>query len=340
MAGFVDEAQLHVKAGDGGAGAVAFRREAHVDQGGPDGGDGGRGGDVWLVATTNQSSLLGFRDHPHRRGGDGGHGGGKKKHGANGAPISRCRCRWAPGPGEPAGRSWSTWSGRRPVAGRRRWPRRAGQRQLPHQPAAGTGLRRAGGEGPRAVVRPRAGPGRRRGPGRVPQRGQEHPHLPDLGGQAQDRRLPVHHPRAQPGRGAGRRRLRPSRWPTSPGWSRGRPTGKGLGHRFLRHITRSRVLVVLVELDPVTGVSPVRAAPGAARRARALPARSDRAAPAGGRVQDRHGRRGGRKASGALRPDVAISAVTGQGITELVGRLTGLVSRGPLGRARGSGGRW
>ena len=99
MVGFVDEAQLHVKAGDGGAGAVAFRREAHVDKGGPDGGDGGRGGNVWLVATTNQSSLLGFRDHPHRRGGDGGHGGGKKKHGARGpdlevpVQIGRASCR-------------------------------------------------------------------------------------------------------------------------------------------------------------------------------------------------------------------------------------------------------
>ena len=87
MSGFVDEAQLHVKAGDGGAGAVAFRREAHVDKGGPDGGDGGRGGNVWLVASHNQSSLLGFRDHPHRRAGDGGHGGGKKKHGARGADL-------------------------------------------------------------------------------------------------------------------------------------------------------------------------------------------------------------------------------------------------------------
>ena len=87
MSGFVDQAQVHVKAGNGGAGAVAFRREAHVDRGGPDGGDGGRGGDVWLVATTNQSSLLGFRDHPHRRATDGGHGGGKRRHGANGADL-------------------------------------------------------------------------------------------------------------------------------------------------------------------------------------------------------------------------------------------------------------
>src|ERR1700761_4242385 len=84
MAGFVDQAQLHARAGDGGAGAVSWRREAHVARGAPDGGDGGHGGDVWLVASVNQSSLLGFRDHPFRRATDGGHGSGQKKHGARG----------------------------------------------------------------------------------------------------------------------------------------------------------------------------------------------------------------------------------------------------------------
>ncbi|HEY8081045.1 MAG TPA: GTPase ObgE [Acidimicrobiales bacterium] len=88
MSGFVDRAQLHAKGGDGGAGAVSFRREAHVDKGGPDGGDGGRGGDVWLVADTNQASLLGFRDHPFRRGTSGGHGQGKRKHGARGEDLT------------------------------------------------------------------------------------------------------------------------------------------------------------------------------------------------------------------------------------------------------------
>ncbi|HVM01583.1 MAG TPA: GTPase ObgE, partial [Acidimicrobiales bacterium] len=82
---FVDEAQLHVKAGDGGAGAVSFRREAHVAKGGPDGGDGGAGGAVWLVADPNVASLLAFRDHPHRRAASGGHGQGKGRHGASGA---------------------------------------------------------------------------------------------------------------------------------------------------------------------------------------------------------------------------------------------------------------
>ncbi|MFN8019050.1 MAG: GTPase ObgE [Acidimicrobiales bacterium] len=87
MSGFVDEAQLNVRGGDGGAGCVSFRREAHVPRGGPDGGDGGKGGDVWLVADRNVSSLLAFRDHPHRRAGSGVHGQGKKKHGHGGEDL-------------------------------------------------------------------------------------------------------------------------------------------------------------------------------------------------------------------------------------------------------------
>jgi GTP-binding protein len=87
MSGFVDECGLHVKAGDGGAGTVAFRREAHVPKGGPDGGDGGNGGNVWLVADRNVASLLGFRDHPHRRATSGAHGQGKRKHGRSGEDL-------------------------------------------------------------------------------------------------------------------------------------------------------------------------------------------------------------------------------------------------------------
>lgn len=87
MSGFVDSAQLHAKAGDGGAGCVSFRREAHVAKGGPDGGDGGRGGDIWLVADHNQASLLGFRDHPFRRATDGEHGTSKRQHGSRGKDL-------------------------------------------------------------------------------------------------------------------------------------------------------------------------------------------------------------------------------------------------------------
>ncbi len=87
MPGFVDEAQVHVRGGNGGAGAVSFRREAHVAKGGPDGGDGGAGGDVHLVASNQVASLLAFEDHPHRRAGDGTHGGGKRRHGRRGTDL-------------------------------------------------------------------------------------------------------------------------------------------------------------------------------------------------------------------------------------------------------------
>src|SRR5215211_3421581 len=85
MTNFVDEAQLNVRGGDGGAGCVSFRREGPVTMGGPNGGDGGDGGDVWLVANRNVASLLAFRDHPHRRAGSGGHGKGKDLHGKSGS---------------------------------------------------------------------------------------------------------------------------------------------------------------------------------------------------------------------------------------------------------------
>src|SRR5882757_6527424 len=87
MSNFVDEAQLNVRAGDGGAGAVSFRRESHTPKGGPDGGDGGKGGDVWLRANRNVASLLAFRDHPHRRATSGVHGRGDKRHGASGTDL-------------------------------------------------------------------------------------------------------------------------------------------------------------------------------------------------------------------------------------------------------------
>ena len=88
MSSFVDSAQLHAKAGGGGAGCVSFRREAHVAKGGPDGGDGGRGGSVWIVADHNQASLLGFRDHPFRRATDGQHGTSKRQHGSGGKDVT------------------------------------------------------------------------------------------------------------------------------------------------------------------------------------------------------------------------------------------------------------
>ena len=87
MSQFVDECQLNVRGGDGGAGCVSFRREGPVAMGGPNGGDGGDGGDVWLVADHNVSSLLAFRDHPHRKASNGVHGKGKDQHGRRGESL-------------------------------------------------------------------------------------------------------------------------------------------------------------------------------------------------------------------------------------------------------------
>src|SRR5512136_1025839 len=74
---FIDEASLYAKAGDGGRGCLSFRREKFVPRGGPDGGDGGKGGDVVLQATNAKQTLLDFHFQRHfrvARGGDGGKG--------------------------------------------------------------------------------------------------------------------------------------------------------------------------------------------------------------------------------------------------------------------------
>jgi GTP-binding protein len=341
MSGFVDEAQLHVKAGDGGAGAVAFRREAHVDKGGPDGGDGGRGGNVWLVASHNQSSLLGFRDHPHRRAGDGGHGGGKKKHGARGddlevpVPVgTRAKGpdgdllvdlinvgdRWLAGEGGRGGRGNASF-----LSNRRRAPAFAEQGEKGHEQWYDLEL---------ALVADVALVG-----------------LPNVGKSTLISRISAAKPKIadypfttlEPHLGVVRARDESNFTVADiPGLVEGAAEGKGLGHRFLRHITRSRVLVVLVELDPVTGISP-------AEQLRVLLDELDRYQPdlldrprvVVGSKADMVGMVGtvdmadmvgtgdtveGSDDENSFAPDLVISAVTGQGLRELVGRLTQLVA--------------
>ncbi len=84
---FVDEVHVHVKAGDGGNGCVSFRREKYIPKGGPDGGDGGRGGSVWLVADEGLNTLVDFRHRRHFKAGRGQDGMGSDRYGKAGQDL-------------------------------------------------------------------------------------------------------------------------------------------------------------------------------------------------------------------------------------------------------------
>jgi GTP-binding protein len=250
----VDEAQLHVKAGDGGAGSVSFRREAHVSKGGPDGGDGGSGGDVWVVADRNVASLLGFRDHPHRRATNGVHGMGKARHGARGAdtivPV-------------PEGTIIKDRDGTILV-------------DLAHE--GDRWLAAEGGRGGKGNARFLSN--RRRAPSFAEQGevGQEHwlnlelklmadvalVGFPNAGKSTLISRISAAKPKIadypfttlEPHLGVVRLEEQEIVVADIPGLIEGASEGKGLGLRFLRHIERARVLVILLDLAPSDGRSP------------------------------------------------------------------------------------
>jgi GTP-binding protein len=84
---FLDQAKVYIRSGDGGAGSVSFRREKFIEFGGPDGGDGGRGGSVWVECVNGLNTLIDYRYQQHFKGKTGGHGMGANRTGANGADI-------------------------------------------------------------------------------------------------------------------------------------------------------------------------------------------------------------------------------------------------------------
>ena len=84
---FIDEAKIRVKAGDGGNGCMAFRREKYVPRGGPSGGDGGNGGDIWMESSERHNTLVHFRFNPEYSGERGRHGEGSNKTGKAGGDI-------------------------------------------------------------------------------------------------------------------------------------------------------------------------------------------------------------------------------------------------------------
>ena len=202
---FVDEVEIHVRAGDGGRGCVSFRREKFVPRGGPNGGDGGRGGSVILEADEGLGTLLDFRYRRHYAARRGGHGEGSDRHGANGEDLLLR---------VPVGttvreRDTGLLLGDLTVDGERLDVARGGRGGRGNarfatstQPRAAPRRSGRGRRGARAPARAPA-PRRRRGRG-LPERGQVDPGRPPLGRAAEDRRLSVHDPgpdaRARPAR--------------------------------------------------------------------------------------------------------------------------------------------
>ncbi len=85
---FLDQTKIYVRSGNGGAGCVSFRREKFIEYGGPDGGDGGKGGDVWIEAVDGLNTLIDYRYQQHFKAATGGHGMGQNRHGADGESLT------------------------------------------------------------------------------------------------------------------------------------------------------------------------------------------------------------------------------------------------------------
>jgi GTP-binding protein len=84
---FLDQCKIYLRSGNGGGGAVSFRREKYIEYGGPDGGDGGRGGDVWIESVEGLNTLIDYRYQQHFKAGTGVHGMGRNRHGAAGEDV-------------------------------------------------------------------------------------------------------------------------------------------------------------------------------------------------------------------------------------------------------------
>ncbi len=258
MSNFVDECNVCVRPGDGGAGCVSFRREAHVPYGGPDGGDGGSGGDVWLVADSNVASLLAFRDYPHRIADSGTHGQGAKKHGKRGVDqvvkvpegtvvrdhetgeivvdLANHGDRWLAAPGGQGGRGNARF-----LSNRRRAPKFAEQGEVGHDlwfrlelklmaDVALVGYPSAGKSTLISVI------------SRAKPKIADYPFTtlePNLG--VVKMNDDIEYVVAD-----------------LPGLIEGAADGHGLGHQFLRHIERARVLVYMLDLSSIDGESPAR----------------------------------------------------------------------------------
>jgi GTPase len=251
---FHDRARIHVRGGAGGNGVISFRREAHVPKGGPDGGDGGRGGDVALVVDPSLRDLAGFRRGAHFKAKRGGHGGGANRHGATpdvlevrvppGTVVEDLESgdRWElMNPGERAvvARGGSGGRGNKQFATATRQSPRFAERGLPGEErtlelqlklkadAGLVGLPNAGKSSLLARLT------------RAQPKVADYPFTtlePVLGTlERDDRQLVI---------------------ADIPGLIEGASAGSGLGHEFLAHVERCRLLVHVLDLKPLDGSDP------------------------------------------------------------------------------------
>jgi GTPase len=245
---------MEVTAGRGGDGSLSFRREAHVPKGGPDGGDGGRGGDVIVLCDDSLRDLQAFRRRAHFRAGRGGHGQGALRHGADGealivrVPPGTQLERWdgtrydlvRPGQRATLARGGAGGRGNKRFASSVRQAPRLAERGLPGEEGAVelqlklladvglVGLPNAGKSSLLARLtraRPKVA---------------DYPFTtlePVLGTlESDDRQLVI---------------------ADIPGLIEGASAGAGLGHEFLAHVERTRLLVHVLDLAPLDGSDPV-----------------------------------------------------------------------------------
>jgi GTP-binding protein len=248
-----DKARIEVRAGAGGDGSVSFRREAHVPKGGPDGGDGGRGGDVVLRCDDNLRDLQFFKRTGHYRAERGGHGQGKLKHGADGedlvvrVPPGTEVLRWdgarfdmvtpgqevrlaRGGAGGRGNKQFATATRQAPRLAEKGLPGEEGEVELQLKLLADVGLIGLPNAGKSSLIarltraRPKVA---------------DYPFTtlePNLGVlETDDRQIIV---------------------ADIPGLIEGASTGAGLGHDFLAHVERCRVLVHVIDIAPIDGSDP------------------------------------------------------------------------------------